>query len=87
MHLIVLTFFNDGEQLVELTVATEDLDRLRLPISKPILNELLVFFSGQRLHEEEIARGHRIFETRRANDNREVLADILNVERRIDLLR
>ena len=69
MYLVVQAFVYDREQLVELAIAGEALDNLRLPIAESIRDELVVFLSRQCLHEEEIARGHTVLHARRSNND------------------
>ena len=87
MHFIILPFVNYREKLIELSVARQTLYRLRLPVCKAIRYKLIVFFARQRLHEEEIARGHAILNARRSNYNRKVSRCMLHVKRSVYFLR
>ena len=85
VNLVVETFFHNCEQLIELAVAGQALDDLLLPVAESVRDELVVFLSRQCLHEEEIARGHTVLNTRRANHNRVVRVRTLNEERALNL--
>ena len=64
MRSIVPSSLNDSEQLVELIVASQAGDSLRLPVIESAINELVVLLSGQCLHEQEVPRWNSVFDTR-----------------------